>query len=81
MRRGRVFASVAVAVICVFPLAGCSAKVRLSMQKHCESAGGTWSQAQETCNTGAGAAKQAKQMCEADGGVYLPGGTCEYEGK
>jgi len=80
MVRGRRFAAVALAVVCTLTLAGCSGKVRLSMQKHCESVGGTWSQATETCNPGAGAARQAKQMCESNGGVYLPGGMCEYEG-
>ena len=81
MQRWRVFAGVALTAVCVFPLAGCSAKVRLSMQKHCQAAGGTWNQAQETCSPGTGAARQAKQMCESMGGTYLPGGTCETEGE
>jgi len=35
----------------------------------------------ETCTPGGGAARQAKLMCESNGGVYLPGGMCEYEGR
>jgi hypothetical protein len=70
----------------VFPLAGCASggKVQLSMQKMCQSHGGVWSQAQETCNLSPTearqAAKQAKDICIENGGVYLPGGTCLFEG-
>ena len=79
MQRGRVFAGVALAAALMFPLAGCSGKVRLSMQKHCESVGGKWQQSDETCNAG-GSSKQASQICTSNGGIYLPGGMCEYEG-
>ena len=80
MVRGKIFASVALAAVCALTVAGCSGKVRLSMQKHCDSVGGQWNQSDETCQVGGGAKRQAKQMCESNGGVYLPGGTCEYEG-
>jgi len=85
MRRGRVLAGVALAMALVFPLAGCATgKVRLSMQKMCQSHGGVWSPAQETCGmTGAGAsqaARHAKDICAEQGGTYLPGGICDLPG-
>lgn len=50
----------------------------------CQSHGGVWSQTQETCNLSPTearqAAKQAKDICIENGGVYLPGGTCLFEG-
>jgi hypothetical protein len=84
MQRGKLLAGVALATILVFPLAGCATgKVRLSMQKMCQSHGGTWSQAQETCGMSATeerqAGRKAKDICAEQGGVYLPGGTCELE--
>jgi hypothetical protein len=84
MRRGRLLVGVALATALVFPLAGCATgKARLSMQKLCQSHGGTWSQAQETCGASTTearqAARQAKDICAEQGGVYLPGGTCELE--
>ena len=84
MQRGRLLVGVALATVLVFPLAGCATgKARLSMQKLCQSHGGTWSQAQETCGTSSTetrqAARQAKDICAEQGGVYLPGGTCELE--
>jgi len=75
-----VFAGVALAAACAFGIVGCSGKVQLSMAKHCDSVGGKWNQSDETCQVGSGAAKQAKQICQANGGIYLPGGMCEYEG-
>lgn len=88
MRRGRVLAGVALAMALVFPLAGCATggkgKARLNMAKLCQSHGGTWSASAETCGmTGTGAARaarHAKEICAEQGGVYLPGGTCEIEG-
>jgi len=81
MVRGRVFAGVALAAACAIGMVGCSGKIRLSMQKHCESVGGKWNQSDETCQVGSGAARQAKQICEANGGIYFSGGGyCEYEG-
>ena len=85
MRRGRLLAGVVLATALVVPLAGCATgKVRLSLQKMCEAHGGTWSQAQETCGMSTAeasrAARQAKDICASQGGVYLPGGTCELEG-
>jgi len=84
MRRKRLLAGVVLATALVVPLAGCATgKVRLSMQKMCQSHGGTWSQAQETCSMSSTearqAARQAKDICAQQGGVYLPGGTCELE--
>jgi hypothetical protein len=65
-------AGVALVTVLVFPLAGCATgKVRLSMQRMCQSHGGTWSQAQETCGTSATearqAARQAKDICAEQG--------------
>jgi hypothetical protein len=84
MQGRRVLAGVALATALVFPLAGCGGKVRLSMQKMCQSHGGTWSQAQETCGMSSTeakqAARQAKDICVENGGSYLPGGICEMEG-
>jgi hypothetical protein len=86
MQWKRVGAGAALATALVFPLAGCASggKVQLSMQKMCQSHGGVWSQAQETCNLSPTearqAAKQAKDICIENGGVYLPGGTCLFEG-
>ncbi len=82
MQRERLLAGVALATVLVFTLAGCTTgKALLSMQKICQSHGGTWSQAQETCGMsaaeGSRAARQAKDICAEQGGVYLPGGTCE----
>ena len=86
MKRKRMAAGEALATALVFPLAGGASggKVQLSMQKMCQSHGGVWSQAQETCNLSPTearqAAKQAKDICIENGGVYLPGGTCLFEG-
>jgi hypothetical protein len=80
-------AGVALATALVFPLAGCASggKVRLSMQKMCQSHGGAWSQTDETCSTSSTEAKQAKRqakdICMENGGSYLPGGTCMIEGQ
>lgn len=76
---------VALATVLVLPLTGCaSGKIRLDMAKSCQAHGGTWSQAQETCTmSSAGASqsgKQARDICVAQGGDYLPGGTCLLEG-
>ena len=87
MQWRRVLAGVALATALVFPLAGCASggKVRLSMQKMCQSHGGVWSQAQETCTMSSTesrqAAKQAKAICAENGGAYLPGGICEMDGQ
>ena len=85
MRRKRLLAGVVLATALVVPLTGCATgKVRLSLQKMCEAHGGTWSQAQETCGMSTAeasrAARQAKDICTSQAGVYLPGGTCEWEG-
>ena len=85
MRHGRLLAGVVLATALVIPLAGCATgKVRLSLQKMCEAHGGAWSQAQETCGMSTAeasrAARQAKDICTSQAGVYLPGGTCEWEG-
>jgi hypothetical protein len=87
MKRKRMAAGeVLLATALVFPLAGCASggKVQLSMQKMCQSHGGVWSQAQETCNLSPTearqAAKQAKDICIENGGAYLPGGSCLFEG-
>ena len=85
MRHGRVLAGVALATVLVFPLAGCATgKVRLSMQKSCQSHGGVWSQSAETCGMSGSeasrAAKHAKDICAEQGGTYLPGGICELPG-
>ena len=76
---------VALGVVLVLSLAGCaSGKLRLDMAKSCQAHGGTWSQSQETCTTagtgGSQASKQARDICAAQGGDYLPGGTCMIEG-
>jgi hypothetical protein len=86
MRHGRLLAGVVLATALVVPLAGCATgKVRLSLQKMCEAHGGAWSQAQETCGMSTAeasrAARQAKDICTSQSGVYLPGGTCEFEGQ
>jgi len=84
MQRRRVIAGIALVTALVFPLAGCSGKVQLSMQKMCTSHGGTWSQADETCNmSGAearAAKKSAKDICQENGGDYIPGGICNTAG-
>ena len=85
MRRKRLLAGVVLATALVVPLTGCATgKVRLSLQKMCEAHGGAWSQAQETCGMSTAeasrAARQAKDICTSQAGVYLPGGTCEWEG-
>jgi hypothetical protein len=84
MQLERLLAGVALATVLVLPLAGCATgKARLSMQKICQSHGGTWSQAQETCSMSATetrqAARRASDICAEQGGAYLPGGTCELE--
>jgi len=86
MQRGRLLAGMALAAALVVPLSGCASggKVGVSMAKMCQAHGGTWSQAQETCAMSATeaskAAKSAKDICAAQGGDYLPGGTCMLEG-
>lgn len=86
MQHGRLFAGMALAAALVVPLTACSSggKVRVSMAKMCQAHGGTWSQAQETCGMSASeankAARSAKDICAAQGGDYLPGGTCLLEG-
>jgi len=64
------------------PIAGCSSsgsKVKLSVQKMCESAVGTYTN--KTCNHGASNQRGAKQLCESNGGVYDPDAdACQYEG-
>jgi hypothetical protein len=84
MQRASLLAGVALATVLVFPLAGCATgKARLSMQKVCQSHGGTWSQARETCSMSSTEARQAarhgRDICAEQGGTYLPGGTCELE--
>ena len=82
MRRLRILWVVALACLAAMPMAGCASKgkVRLSVQKMCESAGGTY--ANKTCSPGAGGQRAAKQLCESNGGVYDPDAdACEYEGK
>ena len=84
MQRERLLARVTVGTVLVLSLAGCGGKLRMDMAKSCQAHGGTWSASQETCTmSGAGAsqaAKQAKDICVAQGGDYLPGGTCMIEG-
>jgi|RhiMetdeSRZDD1v2_1073273.scaffolds.fasta_scaffold2194355_1 hypothetical protein len=86
MKRKRMAAGEALATALVLPLAGCASggRVQLSMQKMCQSHGGVWSRAQETCGLSPPearqAAKQAKDICSENGGAYLPGGTCLFEG-
>jgi len=66
----------------VIPLAGCGGKTRISMQKMCAGAGGTWVQSTETCNPAPGSGKAAKDWCASVGGIYLPGtGVREMEGE
>jgi hypothetical protein len=86
MQRERLLTRVALSTILVLSLAGCASgsKPRLDMAKSCQAHGGTWSQSQETCTmstAGAGGeAKRAREICAAQGGDYLPGGTCMLEG-
>ena len=85
MQRERFLRGVVLATVLALPLTGCtSGKLRLDMAKSCQAHGGTWSQPQETCTmSGAGAggdAKRAREICAAQGGDYLPGGTCMLEG-
>jgi hypothetical protein len=86
MSHGRVLAGVVLATALMFPLTGCASggKVRLDMAKMCKSHGGVWSATGETCNMSSieasKAIKQAKDICIENGGSYLPGGTCMYEG-
>src|SRR4029453_11675108 len=85
MQRERLLTRVALSTILVLSLAGCASggKLRLDMAKACQAHGGTWSQSQETCTMTAGAggeAKRAREICAAQGGDYLPGGTCMLEG-
>jgi hypothetical protein len=83
MKRKRMAAGEALATALVFPLAGCASggKVQLSMQKMCQSHGGVWSQAQEPCNLSpTETGWQAKDICIENGGAYLPGGSCLFEG-
>lgn len=64
----------------VLPLAGCAKKVKLSMTKMCQGAGGTY--VNGTCNPGQTNQKTAKQMCDAHGGWYMPSlDQCEVEGE
>ena len=84
MRRGRTMAGMALAAALMFPLAGCSGKVQISLQKMCASHGGTWSSSDETCNMSGAEAKaskkSAKDICLENGGTYIPGGMCETAG-
>jgi len=85
MQRERRFAGVLLGTVLVLSLTGCAGgKLRLDMAKSCQAHGGTWSQAQETCTMSAagagGEAKRAREICAAQGGDYLPGGTCMLEG-
>ena len=84
MQRERLLPGIALTTVLALSLPGCaSGKLRLDMAKSCQAHGGTWSQAQETCTISAGAggeAKRAREICAAQGGDYLPGGTCMLEG-
>ena len=82
MRRFRTLWVIALAVLLVAPLGGCATKgkARLSAQKMCAAAGGTY--ANRTCNPGATNQKTAKQMCDAHGGWYQADlDICEVEGE
>jgi hypothetical protein len=82
MQREALLTRVAVGTVLALSLAGCAGgKIRLDLAKSCQAHGGTWSQAQETCTASASqASKQARDICVAQGGDYLPGGTCMLEG-
>src|SRR4029434_766075 len=85
MQRERLLSGIALTTVLALSLVGCaSGKLRLDLAKSCQAHGGTWSQAQETCTmstAGAGGeAKRAREICAAQGGDYLPGGTCMLEG-
>ena len=80
MRRGRVLAGVA--LVTALMLAGCASggkgKVRLSMQKMCNSAHGTW--AGGTCNTAPKSPKSGQAMCEEQGGTYFADSAlCQFD--
>jgi hypothetical protein len=81
MKKMRVLWVIVLASLVAMPMAGCASKgkVRLSVQKMCESAGGTY--ANRTCSPNASNQRAAKQLCESNGGVYDPDAdACEYEG-
>jgi len=60
--------TMAMVTLLALPLAACSGKIRVSSQKLCTAAGGTYSG--NTCNPGTPNEKGAKAMCDAHGGVY-----------
>jgi hypothetical protein len=71
-------ATVMFAGLVTLPLAGCAQNVRLSSQKMCEAAGGTYSST--VCNPGAPNQRTAAQMCRVHGGEYLADlDTCEVK--
>jgi len=83
MRTMRKLWIIALVALAVAPMTGCASsgkgKVRLSLQKMCESTGGTYKN--YTCNPGTSSERKAKQICESNGGVYDPDAdACQYEG-
>jgi hypothetical protein len=66
----RVMVAMALAVVFVVPLAGCSGKARLSAAKICASAGGKYSMQTQTCDAPAQSSRKASDMCQAHGGTY-----------
>lgn len=85
MLRDRLLHGAVLTAALMFSLAGCAGgKFRMDMAKSCQAHGGTWSASQETCSmsgsSASAASKQAKDICAAQGGDYLPGGTCMMEG-
>ena len=67
----RVMVAMALAVVFVIPLAGCSSgKAKLSAAKICASAGGKYSMQTQTCDAPAQSSRRASDMCMAHGGTY-----------
>ena len=69
MGPSRLFGRIAVVSMLVLPLAACASHGKISSQKLCTAAGGTY--AGKTCSPKD--SRTAEQMCQAHGGVYLAG--------
>ena len=68
MRSRTALVSSAAAVLVGLLLGACASSVKLSSEKMCTAAGGTYSA--NMCNSGTANQRTAVQMCQTHGGIY-----------
>lgn len=70
--------TMALAVVLMLPLAGCSSKGKWSVAKLCAGAGGKYNAQTQMCDQPAQSNRKASELCQAHGGYYDPTAqTCE----